>query len=1020
MPIPSGVTEAIAVVGLSCRFPGAAGPAEFWSLLTQGREAVGLPPADRPWLSQAAAGPAGPPRGGFLDRVDAFDAEFFGVSAREAVAMDPQQRLLLELGWEALEHAGIVPQRLSGSAAGVFVGAIWDDYARLTGAAGTGALTPHSITGTSRGLIANRLSYALGLRGPSLVVDSAQSSSLVAVQLACESLLSGASSVALAGGVSLALDPAGFTLGERFGALSPDGRTFTFDDRASGYVRGEGGGLVVLKTLRQAEADGDTVHAVILGGAVNNDGGGDTLTSPRPQAQQDVLREAYRRSGVAPGQVRFVELHGTGTPVGDPIEAAALGAVLGQGRAPEDRLLVGSVKTNIGHLEGAAGIAGLIKTVLCLRERTLAPSLNFRNANPRIAMEELGLRVNDALRPLEPGANPLLAGVSSFGMGGTNCHLVLGAGPEAPAGPATPGEPGTRVPLPLSARGEQALRVQAQRLLDHLEQRPELALPELAHALALDRTAFDHRAVLLAQDRAGLTAALRQVAEGRRPATGAVGRAGTGRTAFLFTGQGSQRPGMGRDLHRRFPVFRAAFDAVCAHLDGSLDRPLAELVLTPAGPDGAADSALHATGYTQPALFAFEVALFRLLESWGLRPDLLLGHSVGELAAAHVSGVLSLPDACALVAARGRLMQQLPSGGAMVAVQASEEELLPTLAAHAGRAVVAAVNAPGSTVVAGDEDAVTAVGALWRERGRKTRRLQVSHAFHSPLMDPMLAEFRDVAEGLAYGAPRIPVVSNLTGAVVDAAEIATAEYWVRHARQGVRFLDGVRSLEAEGVRAFLEIGPDAVLTAMGRDSAEQADAVFAAAQRAGRDEVTTLLAALAELHVHGVGWDWRRVLDEVAGPVTRHAELPTYAFQRTRHWLGTAAATVEPAAGWAPLPTGTPPAAPQGAAVRWAIAGPDPQGLGAALTGATSGVELHSGLAALRGAVDSGAPLPSVVVLQWDAADADGLVERLADWLGQPRLEASRLVLTTRGAVRAATGARRPIRRRPPAGTWSA
>nr|BBM95963.1 modular polyketide synthase [Streptomyces sp.] len=1005
---PEAADGAVAVVGLSCRFPGASGPAEFWKLLAEGREAIGEPPADRPWLSEAGALSAGQtPRGGFLDRVDGFDAEFFGVSAREAAAMDPQQRLLLELGWEALEDAGIVPDRLSGTPTGVFVGAIWDDYARLADALGPAAVTHHSITGTSRALIANRLSYTLGLRGPSMVVDSAQSSSLVAVQLACESLLSGASSVALAGGVSLALSPAGFTLGERFGALSPQGRTYTFDERAGGYVRGEGGGLVVLKTLRRALSDGDPVHAVILGGAVNNDGGGDTLTAPHGEAQREVLREAYRRAGVAPGQVRFVELHGTGTPVGDPVEAEALGTVLGTDRATGDPLLVGSVKTNIGHLEGAAGIAGLIKAVLCLREGTLAPSLNFRAPHPRIPLDRLGLRVNGTLTDLEggPDGGPVLAGVSSFGMGGTNCHLVLSSWTqqetEAAPGPAPrrAADPEARIPVPLSARDADALRGQAQLLLDHLGAHPELGLPELSHALARTRTAFAHRAVLLPRDRAGLETALRQLAAGRRPASGSVGRAVGGRTAFLFTGQGSQRPGMGGELHRRFPVFAQAFDAVCAELGASTGHPLRDLVLLP---DGGPDAALlDRTGHTQPALFAFEVALFRLLESWGVRPDLLLGHSVGELVAAHVSGVLSLPDACALVAARGRLMQRLPGGGAMAAIQAGERELLPTLTAHDGQVVVAAVNSPGSTVVSGEEDAVAAVAAEWHERGRKTRRLKVSHAFHSPLMDPMLAEFHEIAAGLRYHPPRIPVVSNLTGTVADPAEIGTADYWVRHARQAVRFLDGIRCLEAAGVTAFLEVGPDAVLTAMGRDSAEREDAVFTAAQRAGREEVPTLLGALAELHTHGVSWAWEPVLDEIAGPVPPRAPLPTYAFQRSSHWLsGTIA---RPAPEWTALAEDAAEGRDGVTGTGWAIAGADLFGLGTALTGATSGVELHSGLDALGTAVDGGARLPSTVLLPLgpDATDPARTVELVTSWLDDARRRAARLLVVTRGAVTA-------------------
>ncbi|MEC3992774.1 acyltransferase domain-containing protein [Actinacidiphila sp. DG2A-62] len=637
-------------------------------------------------------------------------------------------------------------------------------------------------------------------------------------------------------------------------------------------------------------------------------------------------------------------------------------------------------------------------------------------------------------------------------MGGTNCHLVLAAAPAATTAPpdapaaaaaaaataAPTGAPaaadgrtaeraGERVPVPLSGRTEGALRDQARRLAAFVEDRPGIDVAEVAYGQAVHRTAFDRRAVVLARDRDGLLAGLRQVAEGRRPAAGASGNAATaGRTAFLFTGQGSQRPGMGRELHRRFPVFAEAFDAVCAHVDEHLDRPLAELVLrggtaeeagaasaaSRGGADGAdAAALLDRTRYTQPALFAFEVALFRLLESWGLTPDLLLGHSVGELAAAHVSGVLSLADACALVAARGELMQRLPAGGAMVAVQAGEEELLPTLAPHGGRVVVAAVNAPGSSVVAGDEDAVAAVCALWRERGRKTRRLQVSHAFHSPLMEPMLENFRAVAAGLAYGAARIPVVSNLTGGVIDPAALGSADHWVRHARQGVRFLDGIRTLEAEGVTAFLEVGPDAVLTAMGRDSAERGGAVFAATQRAGREEVPTLLAALADLHVHGVRWDWRRVLAETAGPEGRRLPLPTYPFQRLPYWL--APAGPRPAAGWTALPA----ASERAVGAHWVIAGPDPFGLAAVLTGAASGVSLHAGLEALGRAVDGGTPVPPVVVVPADGADPQEAAAGIEAWLGQERFAAARLVVATRGAV-AATAAD-PVPEPGPARLWA-
>ncbi|MGW1564581.1 type I polyketide synthase, partial [Streptomyces sp. NPDC002144] len=866
--------DAIAVVGLACRFPGAQDPDAFWQLLSRGESAVGPVPEDRPGLAAgAAARPAG-----FLDRIDTFEPEFFGISPREATAMDPQQRLVLELGWESLENAGIVPSVLRDTPVGVFVGAIWDDYAKLVHQYGADGVTHHTITGISRGIIANRLSYALGLQGPSLVVDTGQSSSLVAVQLACESLRTGESTLALAGGVSLNLAAEGFTVAARFGALSPEGRTYTFDDRADGYVRGEGGGIVVLKTLRQAVADGDQVYCVIRGGAVNNDGGGGALTTPRGVAQEEVLRRACAAAGVEPSMVRFVELHGTGTPVGDPIEAAALGAVLGTGRAAHAPLLVGSVKTNIGHLEGAAGVAGLIKAALCLRAGVLVPSLNFERHNPAIPLDDLRIDVCAGTTELRgDGDEPVLAGVSSFGMGGTNCHLVLSDWHPAQATHPAPKPAGnTSVLTPLSARTGAALAAQAEQLARHLADRPELALQDVAHSLATTRTHFKHRAVVLAEDRSTLLAELNHLAAGE-PSPGLLRAvAADSCVAFLFTGQGSQRAGMGHDLYRAFPVFARALDKVCALLDTELERPLREVMF--AEPDSADGALLHQTRYTQPALFAYEVALHRLLEHWGLTPTVVLGHSVGELAAAHVAGVLSLPDAARLVAARGRLMQELPEGGAMVSVQASEQELLAALAGRENQVTVAAANGPLSTVISGDEDAVLEVARHWEEQGRRTKRLRVSHAFHSPRMDAMLDAFREVARELNYHTPRIKVVSNLTGRTVSAEEIATAEYWVRHVRESVRFLDGMRAVEESGVRTYLEVGPDAVLAAMGRDCLTE-DAIFVTAARRSRADVPTLLSALGELHAHGVPVDWQRA---VPG---RRVELPTYAFQRASYWL---------------------------------------------------------------------------------------------------------------------------------------
>ncbi|MFI1028336.1 type I polyketide synthase [Streptomyces sp. NPDC020951] len=881
-------TWPIAVVGMACRLPGAAGPDEFRELLRNGTEAVGAPAPDRPYA---------PRRGGFLESVDRFDAAFFGISPREAAAMDPQQRLVLELAWEALEDAGTRPARLDGTSTGVFMGAVADDYATLSRAAGADAATPETSTGLNRGIIANRVSYTLGLRGPSFTVDSGQSSSLVAVHLAAESLRRGECSVALAGGVNLILAEDSTVTVERFGALSPDGRCYAFDARANGYVRGEGGGVVVLKPLADALADGDDVHCVLAGSAVNNDGGGEGLTVPDRDGQEAVLAAAYERAGISPDAVGYVELHGTGTPVGDPVEAAALGAVLGHGRPAGRPLLVGSVKTNIGHLEGAAGIAGFLKGVLSVRHREIPASLNFATPNPDIPLAELGLRVNTAPTPWPEPSAPLVVGVSSFGMGGTNCHVVLtewtGPAAEQPAAgqPAEPGirPAGTPVPLLVSGRDEQALREQAGRLRAHLDAHPGLRLTDVAHTLAVARTAFDRRAVLLADGPDDALAALARLADGTPGPDVLQGAVTDGSLAFVFTGQGSQRPGMTAELHRTSPQYAAALDEVCAALDPHLRLPLRDVLFAP---DGSPEAALlDRTEFTQPALFAVEVALYRLAEHCGLTPRLLLGHSVGELAAAHVAGVLTLTDACTLVAARGRLMQAQPETGAMVSIQATEDELTPFVTESV---TLAALNGPVSTVIAGDEDAVLAVAAHWAQQGRKTKRLRVSHAFHSPHMDGMLTEFREVAEALTFHAPRIPVVSNETGALLTDDEARSPAYWVRHARAAVRFLDGVRLLEDRGVTTLLELGPDGVLSAMARDCLQGATTVAVPLLRGGdRTEPTAALAALAALYVRGVPMHWERL---AGGADARRVPLPTYAFQRRRHWLSSSGATDEPPA----------------------------------------------------------------------------------------------------------------------------
>ncbi|MGX1676038.1 beta-ketoacyl synthase N-terminal-like domain-containing protein, partial [Streptomyces sp. NPDC055400] len=878
----------IAVIGLACRLPGAPDPAAFWELLSRGEDAVGEAPAGR----RSAGAPA---HGAFLDEVDRFDAGFFGIPPREAAAMDPQQRLLLELGWEALEEAGIVPGVLAGSRTAVFASAIWDDYAALHHRRGGTGGDRYSVTGLHRGILANRLSYVLGLTGPSLTVDAAQSSSLVAVHLACESLRSGESDLAVVGGANLILSPGSSADSAKFGALSPDGRCFTFDARANGYVRGEGGVAVVLKPLDRARADGNRVHCVILGSAVNNDGASDGLTVPDQGAQEAVLREACARAGVTASDVQYVELHGTGTPVGDPVEAAALGAALGTGRPAGSPLQVGSAKTNVGHLEGAAGLVGLLKAALSIDRRRIPASLNFDEPNPAIPLADLGLRVRTEDGPWPSEELPLIAGVSSFGMGGTNCHVVVVDAVDADAGEAVDAAGGSRdsreavdapaadaprpVPWLLSARDGRALRGQAARLRDHLTAAGPATSPlDTAYSLATTRTLFDERAVAVAADRDGLLRAVEALAEGRDDPALVRGRAGTqSLTAFLFTGQGSQRAGMGRELYAVYGEFADAFDRVCAAFAPHLDRPLEALVLAAEGSPEAA--LLDETRYTQPALFAVETALFRLVEHLGLRPDRLAGHSIGELTAAHVSGVLSLDDAARLVAARGLLMQELPAGGAMAAVEATEQEVTPLLT---DRVSIAAVNGPRAVVVSGDEADVLRIKDSFASQGRRTRQLTVSHAFHSPLMEPVLDAFRRIAGELEFRAPRIPVVSNVTGDFATAEDLASPDYWTRHIRDAVRFHDGLRTLRDDGVSVFVELGPDAVLTALARATLADGESALLSVLRRGRPEPQTLTAALAQAQARGarVGW-----ADTLAGWGGRAVPLPTYAFQRDRHWL---------------------------------------------------------------------------------------------------------------------------------------
>ncbi|MFB9352977.1 SDR family oxidoreductase, partial [Streptomyces heliomycini] len=897
--------EPIAVVAMSCRYPGGiTSPEALWDLVASGGDAITGFPADRGWDADALYDPdpdkpgtTYSTQGGFLHDVADFDAGFFGISPREALAMDPQQRLLLETAWEVLERAGIDPATLRSSLTGTFIGASYQDY--TAGGASTEGAEGHLITGTISSVMSGRLAYTFGLEGPAVTLDTACSSSLVALHLACQSLRNGESTLALAGGVSVMATPSAFTGFSRQRAMAPDGRCKAYAEGADGMSLAEGVGLVLVERLSDARRNGHPVLAVIRGSAVNQDGASNGLTAPNGPSQARVIRQALSNANLTPADVDVVEGHGTGTALGDPIEAQALLATYGQGRPADRPLLLGSVKSNIGHTQMASGIAGVMKMVMAMRHGTVPPTLHVDTPSRHVDWDSGAIDLATDTVPWPETGRPRRAAVSSFGLSGTNVHTVLEQAPDTPDAEqprtvpaADPGTLPAGVPLVLSARTAPALRAQAGRLLDHSEAHPDVPLLDVAHSLATTRGTLEHRAAVLAGDRDGVLRALTALRDGTPDGALVTGAPSRGRLAFLFTGQGSQRAAMGRELYGRYPAFADALDAVLTRFDQELEHPLRDVLFAEEGtPDAAL---LHDTAHTQPALFALEVALYRLVESWGAVPDSVAGHSVGELAAAHVAGVLSLDDACTLVAARGRLMAALPAGGAMVAVQAAEDEVLPLLDGLEDQVSLAAVNGPRSVVLSGDEEAVTRIAARLAGDGRKTRALRVSHAFHSPRMDAMLDDFARVARGLTYHPPSVPLVSTVTGGPADTDALRTPDYWVRQVRATVRFADAVRTLARQGHTSFLEIGPDGTLSAAARDvldAAEDtgtpahAEATAVPALRRDRDEVTALTAALARVHVHGARVDWSGVL---RGTGARRADLPTYAFQHSRYWPDTA------------------------------------------------------------------------------------------------------------------------------------
>lgn len=875
--------EAIAIIGIGCRFPGADDPESFWRLLREGKDGITEVPKDR-WDLQAfydtkrgTPGKMHTRWGGFLHDIDLFDPSFFRISPREAAHMDPQQRLLLEVSWEALETAGIAPDTLAGSQTGVFVGISSNDYAHLR-KNDPRLIDAYLGTGNAHSIAANRLSYFFDLRGPSVAIDTACSSSLVAVHMACQSLRSGECEVALAGGVNVILTPDLTVAFSQAQMLSSDGRCKTFDDDADGYVRSEGCGMVVLKPLTNALRDGDPVLAVIRGSAVNQDGRSNGLTAPNGPAQEAVIRQALRNAGVTPQQINYVETHGSSTPLGDPIEFESLKNVLMPGRSPEQTCVIGSVKTNIGHLESAAGIAGLIKVVLSLQHGEIPPHINFKKLNQHISLDGTSFMIPRE-RQAWPESKRRLAGVSAFGFGGTNVHVIV----EEAARQTTPLSEFERTMhlLTLSAQSEMALRKLAERYARFCADNPLISVADVAYTTNVGRNHFAHRLAVQATTVSQLQERLRSFTEGsigQGVQQGKVSGKARGGIAFLFTGQGSQYVGMGRQLYETQPTFRRALEQCDQILRAYLEQPLLSVLY----PDPGVTPPLHETAYTQPALFALEYALAELWRSWGIEPDVVMGHSVGEYVAACIAGALSLHDGLKLIAARGRLMQELPERGSMLVVFAEPTRIERAMAPFADSVAIAAINGPNNTVLSGRSTAIEQLRQQLESEGLVTHPMTVSHAFHSPLMEPMLDAYEKVAGEIPQQPLRIPLVSNLTGNLFKAGDTLEAHYWRQQTRNAVQFAAGMRTLAEQHCELFIEIGPGATLIGMGRRCIPEQAVSWLPSLQKDRDDWDVLLQTVGALYVKGVEIDWRRFDGDYA---RRRIATPTYPFDRQRCWF---------------------------------------------------------------------------------------------------------------------------------------